>query len=282
MMLARMKSRVLAALLVMVAAVGTSPRLAAQADVYAPLDRILDVYVRDGLVYYAALKTERANLDRFVASLESAETWLPNASSGEQRAFWLNAYNALVLRTVINAYPIRGKAAGYPAESIAQIAGGVDKVRHRVAGQLLTLEEIEKTVIAGFGDPRMLLALGRGALGGGRLRSEPYRAAQLETQLNEAVKEFVTRLDTFRINRTTNVVEVTPLFSWREAQFVAGFSQGGEMWANRSPLERALMSMSYPHLFPSEREFLALNTFTMTFGAFDWRLNDLTGGAPPR
>lgn len=282
MMLARMKSPVLAALLVVVAAVGTSPRLGAQADAYTPLDRILDVYVRDGLVYYAALKTERANLDRFVASLDSADSWLSNASSGEQRAFWINAYNALVLRTVINAYPIRGKAAGYPAESIAQIAGGVDKVKHRVAGQLLTLEEIEKTVIAGFGDPRMLLALGRGALGSGRLRSEPYRAAQLEAQLNEAVKEFVTRLDTFRINRTTNVVEVTPLFSWREPQFVAGFSQGGEMWANRSPLERALMAMSYPHLFPSEREFLALNTFTMTFGAYDWRLNDLTGGAPPR
>lgn len=282
MMWARMKSRVLTALLVVAAAVGTSPHLRAQADPYTPLDRILDVYVRDGLVYYAALKTERANLDRFVASLASADAWLSSASSEEQRAFWLNAYNALVLRTVINAYPIRGKAEGYPAESIAQIAGGIDKIKHRVAGQLLTLEEIEKTVIAGFGDPRMLLALGRGALGSGRLRSEPYRAAQLETQLREAVKEFVTRLDTFRINRTSNVVEVTPLFSWREAQFVAGFSTGGEMWANRSPLERALMTMSYPHLFPSEREFLALNTFTMTFGAYDWRLNDLTGGAPPR
>jgi hypothetical protein len=76
-------------------------------------------------------------------------------------------------------------------------------------------------------------------------------------------------------------VEVTPLFSWREAAF-AGPRAGGTMWANRSPLERALMSLAYTHRFPSEREFLALNTFQMTFGAYDWRLNDLTGGAPIR
>ena len=42
------------------------------------------------------------------------------------------------------------------------------------------------------------------------------------------------------------------------------------------------MTMAYPHRFPSEREFLALNTFQLKFGAYDWRLNDLTGGAPIR
>ena len=39
-----------------------------------------------------------------------------------------------------------------------------------------TLDEIEKNVIAKFGDARLLLALGRGAIGSGRLRSEAYQA----------------------------------------------------------------------------------------------------------
>jgi hypothetical protein len=147
---------------------------------------------------------------------------------------------------------------------------------------VLTLDDIEKTVIAGFGDARMVLALGRGALGSTRLRSEAYRGARLSEQLNEAVQEFVKRGDVFRIDRATGVVEVTPFFSWREAVFVKAYATGGEMWANRSPLERALMTMAYPHRFASEREFLALNTFQMKFGAYDWRLNDLTGGAPIR
>lgn len=242
-------------------------------------DRVLDVYVRDGLVYYNALRQERAAIDRVVAGLEAAP-WA-SGSDAERKAGWINAYNALVLRTVINAYPIRGTSSAYPSSSIAQIPGALTQTRHRVAGEVLTLEQIEQK-IAALGDARLLLALGRGALGGGRLRSEAYSAARLDEQLTAAVKEFVTRADTFRIDRTRGVVTVTPLVSWREAALVSTFTQGGEMWSNRSPLERAVMIMSYPHLFPSEREFLALNTFQLQYGTFDWRLNDLTGGGPAR
>ncbi len=280
MMLALMPRRFLVLLLAGSAWLWAMPGARAQADPYTGLDRVLDVYVRDGLVYYQALKSERATLDRFVASLDDDADRVARMSEADRRAYWVNAYNALVLRTVINAYPIRGKEGEYPAVSVAQIPGGFDRVKHRVAGQVLSLDEIEKSVIAGFGAARLLFALGRGTLGSGRLRSEVYRGATLDVQLGEALREWVTRSNTLRIDRAASVVEVSPLFSWREAQFVQSFSTGGEMWSNRSPLERAIMIMSYPHLFPSEREFLALNTFRVQFGAYDWRLNDLTGGAP--
>lgn len=276
-----MGSRFLAVVVVVVAGVSSAPALRAQPDPHAALDRILDVYVRDGMVYYAALRGERAGLDRYVASLEQA-AWVANAPDADRRAFWINAYNALVLRTVINAYPIAGKSDGYPAKSIGQIPGAFDKTKHRVAGQMLTLDEIEKTVIAGFGDTRMVLALGRGALGSARLRSEAYSGAKLNEQLDQQVEEFVRRADVVRIDRALGVVEVSPFFSWREASFVQAYAAGGDKWASRSPLERALMVMTYPHRLATEREFLALNTFQMKFGAYDWRLNDLTGGAPIR
>lgn len=248
-------------------------------DRHTLLERILDTYVRDGYVYYNALKIERAAVDRYIASLEIAPEQLARMSEPDKRAFWINSYNALVLRTVINAYPIRGKAPQYPASSVAQVAGGFDKIRHRVAGQVLTLDEIEK-VIAAFGDARALLALGRGTIGGGRLRSEAYQGSRLDEQLNDVVKDFVTRAKNFKLDRKTGALQVTPLFSWREPYFVATFGSTGEKWANRSPLERAIVAMGYPHLFPSERATLDLNTFQMTFGEFDWRLNDLTGGIP--
>ena len=47
------------------------------------------------------------------------------------------------------------------------------------------------------------------------------------------------------------------------------------MWANRAPVERAVAAMIYPHVFPGEREVLALNTFRVTYTEFDWGLNDL-------
>ena len=251
------------------------------ADRHAAFDRILDVFVRDGYVYYKALKASRAPLDQYIASLDIAPDQLARMPENDRRAFWLNAYNALVVRTVINAYPIRGTATTFPPSSIGQVPGAFDKVKHRVAGQVLSLDEIEN-LIAAFGDARMLLALGRGTIGSARLRSEVYRGSRLDEQLNDAVKGFVRGFRNFRLDRDAGTLKVTPLLSWRGVHFIASFANatGADKWANRSPIERAIVAMAFPHLFPSEKELLALNTFQMSFGEYDWRLNDLTGGIP--
>jgi hypothetical protein len=251
------------------------------ADRHTPFDRILDTFVRDGYVYYKALKASRAPLDQYVISLDIAPEELARMTDNDRRAFWLNAYNALVIRTVINAYPIRGTATTYPPSSVGQLPGAFDKVKHRVAGRVLSLDEIEN-LIAAFGDARLLLALGRGTIGSARLRSEVYRGPRLNEQLDDAVKGFVRRARNFRLDRDAGTVTVTPLLSWRGPYFIASFdtAAGAEKWSNRSPIERAIIAMAYPHLLPSEKEVLALNAFQMTFGEFDWRLNDLTGGIP--
>src|SRR5262245_24342514 len=82
---------------------------------YHPL---LDLYVRDGYVYYRTLKNDRSRLDRYVASLAAAS--IDGASPPERLAFWLNAYNALVLKTVIDRIPIPQRSKEYPAGSIRQ------------------------------------------------------------------------------------------------------------------------------------------------------------------
>ena len=138
-----------------------------------PLDRLLDVYVRDGFVYYRALKSDRAKLDRYVASLDVVPATYAKWPKEQQLAFWINAYNACVLQTVVDHYPIHGKAAEYPANSLRQVPGAFERLPHRVLGKTLTLDEIEKG-LAEFKEPQALLALGRGAIGGGRLHSEAY------------------------------------------------------------------------------------------------------------
>lgn len=71
------------------------------------LDQLLDLYVRDGFVYYRALKSDRRLLDGYVNALGGAS--VASAPRAEQIAFWLNAYNALVLRTV--HHRVRGARA---------------------------------------------------------------------------------------------------------------------------------------------------------------------------
>jgi hypothetical protein len=240
------------------------------------LDDLLDLYVRDGEVYYRALKSNRIKLDAFVNHIASVST--DGASRDERLAFWLNAYNAIVLRTVVDHYPIDGHAPAYPPKSIRQIPGAFERLTHRVAGRTLTLDQIEQTVLSEFEDPRVYLALGRGARGGGRLRSEAYTAARLETQLADAANECVTRQQCVNFDRAANKIVLSPIFSWREKEFTSAYaSKAPDIYSSRSPIERAVLAFVEPKLLNTEKEALAANTFQVSYGPFDWRLNDLTG-----
>ena len=248
---------------------------------HRPLDQILDVNVRDGLVYYRALRSDRARLDRYVASLNVSPAAYDGWSREHQMALWVNAYNAIVLQTVVNHYPIRGTSKNYPPNSIRQIPGAFDQAKYRVAGKTVTLDEIEKTLLPQFKEPRLYLALGRGAIGSGRLRSEAYTGDRIAKQLDDVQKEFVNDATMIRIDRPAGQVAVTPILSWHEAEFVAAYDKGPTgTFAQRSPIERAIVEFVTPRLLPLEREFVQKNEFRVAFQTFDWRLNDLTGGGP--
>ena len=248
---------------------------------HRPLDQILDVNVRDGLVYYRALRSERGRLDRYAASLNVTAATYESWSREHKMAFWLNAYNVFVLQTVIDNYPIKGSSKNYPPNSLRQIPGAFERIKHRAAGQSLTLDEIEKTVLPQFKEPRLYLALGRGAVGSGRLRSEAYTGDQLKQQLDDIQGEFVSEQTMIKIDREANQVSVTPIMSWHDAEFIATYDPGASgTMAQRSPIERALVAFVTPRLLPLEKEFLQKNEFKVTYHPFDWRLNDLTGGPP--
>ena len=241
---------------------------------HRPLDQILDVNVRDGLVYYRALKSDRGRLDRYIASLNVTPAVYQGWSKNQQMAFWVNAYNAFVLQTVINHYPLKG--------TIRQIPGAFDKTAFRAAGRTVTLDQIEKTILAEFKEPRLYLALGRGAIGSGRLRSEAYTADRLDKQLAEIRADFVNNRYMYRLDRLANTLSVTPIMSWREADFVAAYDKPDDPalkgMEQRSPIERAIVAFVWPNLLPSEKELVRKNEFKVAFLEMDWRLNDLTGG----
>ena len=239
-------------------------------------DTVLDIYVRDGLVYYYALKQERPRFDRYVASLAGAP--LPESADRNQKlAFWLNAYNAFVLQTVIDNYPIQRRSQSFPSGSIRQIPGAFERRTFRAAGRTVTLDQIERDIIVPLGDARAVLALGRGALGGGRLKSEAFSAERIDAQLNAATQEVVDRREMVFVDRQNGILSVNPMFSWREAAFIESFAdKAAPVFASRSPLERSVLAIIAPLVVRSEADFLEENRFKMEFHEFDWRLNDLT------
>lgn len=270
------------ALLLLITAVlpsAQAPAAVAVDPLHQPFDEILDLYVRDGLVYYYALRLERAKFDRYVVALgEVRADTIAKWPQPRQLAYWINAYNAFVLRTVIDNYPIRGKAPDYPANSIRQVSGAFERRTFRAGGRMLTLDAIERDVIGPFDDPRALLALSRGAVGGSRLKSEAFTADRLDQQLTTMTGELVTRRVLVQVDAPNNRLSVNPMFSWREALFTRTLAnRAPALYASRSPIERAVLALIEPLIVPNEHEFLRKNEFAMVFHEFDWRLNDLTG-----
>ena len=231
---------------------------------HRPLDQILDVYVRDGLVYYRALKAERGRLDRYVAALNVPAATYNGWSAGQKMAFWVDAYNAFVLETIINHYPIHGRSSSFPASSIRQIPGAFEQSPWHAAGRTVTLDQIEKTILPEFKEPRLYLALGRGAIGSGRLKSEALTAERLDKQLTDIQLEFVNDRNMLRIDRLTNQMSATSILSWREQEFVAAYDKADPVFATRSPVERALIAFINPNLLPLEKEFVGKNQFKVT------------------
>ena len=138
----------------------------ATASFEVPLDRSLQRHVHEGLVDYQGISTDAD----FSAAIKALAELDPDklATRSERLAFWINTYNALVIRGVIDNQPI---------ESVQEIglAGGwsfFSNTRFVVGGKPRTLDGIEHGIIRPrFEDPRAHFALECGALGCPALRA---------------------------------------------------------------------------------------------------------------
>ena len=124
-------------------------------------------------------------------------------------------------------------------------------------------------------------AFKRGRKWSGRLRSEAYSGGRILQQLDDIQQEFVSERTMMQVDRAAGQVSITPIVSWHDAEFIAVYDKGptGPL-AQRSPIERAIVTFISPRLLPLEKELLQKNEFKVTYHPFDWRLNDLTGGRP--
>jgi len=210
--------------------IASIPCLASGFD-YTQYASVLEGYVDDsGMVDYRGLQARRQVLDAFVASLGSLSEPVYRAwPDSDKIAFWLNAYNALTLTAIIDNYPIRSsrwKSLRFPKNSIRQIDGVWDKLTFKVAGKMMTLEDIEHGVLRGeFAEPRIHMALVCAAKGCPKLRNEPYLGKKLEEQLAAQSLEFMFDPLKLRFNNEKRVLYLSPIFKWFGDDFVPKYGE---------------------------------------------------------
>jgi hypothetical protein len=232
----------------------------------------------DGMVDYRALKANRAQLDAFARSLAALQPQVYNGWTDPQKiAFWINAYNGLTLKVIIDHYPIKSSffaSLRFPRNSIRQISGVWDEITFTVMGKPMTLEEIEHgTLRKQFHEPRIHVALVCAAMGCPPLLNEPYVAEKLDEQFAGRAKLFLGNGRKFRIDRRKGDVYLSPIFKWSGDDFVAVYGTDAR-FRGHSDAERAVLNFVAPFLSEADRRYLETGDYDVSYLDYDWSLNE--------
>ena len=233
---------------------------------YRTYHEVLTRVVKGARVDYRALIADRAALDRTVDQIALVSESDEARWTREQRlAFWINAYNVVTLRSIVDHYPIRGSLFTlYPRNSIRQIAGVWSDQRWHVAGRSLTLDQIEHEVLRPvFKDPRVHLAINCASKSCPPLRFEPYLGAAIDQQLDDAARRFLGSAQGATL--TGGRLAVSSIFKWYGDDFIASYAGG----AGAEAAIRAFVIR-----YGSGATASAAKTATpLRFLPYDWSLN---------
>jgi len=225
--------------------------------------QVLAAHVRPGLVAgiqlavvdYSAVKAD----PRYALALHDLSAARLDAlrSDAQQLAFWVNAYNLLAIKAVVDRYPVRSiKDGGSLLQPIWRKKIGT------VGGREYSLDEIEHGILrTRFREPRVHFAIVCASLSCPDLRVEPYAAERLDIQLDDATRRFLSNPAKGTVpSPDGRGATVSSIFKWFAEDF------GGAEGVARFIRERAGGELG--------RRLGGLTGAGLGYLDYDWSLND--------
>jgi hypothetical protein len=210
-----------------------------------------------GVAYGLVTPADRQALEAYIDRLSR----LPISRYGrpEQMAYWINLYNALLVRVVLEHYPV-ASVRDIGASANPGTGGPWDGKRLEIEGALVSLNDIEHRILRPiWRDPRIHYALSCAAIGCPNLQPEPFEADRLERQLNQAAIAYIN--DPRCVQTGGDQLVVSSLYRWYQEDF------GG---SDRAVINH-LMAYAEPGLAMTLQHFEGI-----AGDRFEWRLNDAT------
>lgn len=192
------------------------PKVFAHDDWTSVLERFVDDH---GLVDYLSLAADRAAFDRYVKAIgRTGPKTVPQRfpTREDQLAYYINAYNALVFRGVLDRGPKIESVWGFTTTGYDFFA----RQKYQVDGSRVSLHKLEKeTIRAEFEDPRIHAALNCASLGCPRLPRRAFDPRQLDAELDAAMSEFVADERNCRLDLSAGTVILSKIFDWFRSDF---------------------------------------------------------------
>lgn len=228
-------------------------------------DQFLQSYLLDGnggvnqVRYGQVSPADRAKLEGYIRKLEQMP--VSRLQRAEQKPFWINLYNAVTVKVIIDHYPVK---------SIRDIDispglfsnGPWGKKLVTVEGQKVTLDDIEHRILRPiWKDPRIHYGVNCASIGCPNLQPVAYTRDNTEDLLDKGAREYINHDRGARIESDRLVV--SSIYSWFEVDF------GG----NDAGVITHLKKYARPKL---QEKLKSVNRIADS--GYDWTLNDAASG----
>ncbi len=198
-----------------------------------------------GLIDYQSLNQDQSRLNRLVSKI--ADYNPRDLPQSHQTAFYINSYNILVIKQIADNYPVKKPL---------DIDGFFKKNTFNVAGEMLTLDQIEfDKLFSPTRDPRIHFALGCGARSCPFLYDNAFYPDKLEEQLEFRAQLIIDRPNYVHVDDQKKKVTLNKIFDWYKDQFVFA---GGTL-------------IKYVNKY---RFYKVPEDYEVGFQEYDWTVND--------
>lgn len=188
---------------------------------HAAWDGFLHTYVKpsaDGInrvAYGKVSAADKSKLDDYLLRMQGVR--IGQYAQAEQRAYWINLYNATTVKTLLDHYPV---------ESITKInispglfaRGPWGKKQLKVEDADIALDDIEHRILRPlWKDPRTHYAVNCASLGCPNLVAQAYTAANMETLLDAGARAYVNHPRGASVENGRLIV--SSIYEWFKADF---------------------------------------------------------------
>ena len=243
----------------------------------APYARVLDAAVRQGMVDYPAITDTPETYDdldgQLARYLDAVARFGPESTpqlfptTQDQIAYYLNAYNAVMIRLWLN----EGARTADPGDGVSWLTWFTLK-QWKIDQRSMSLDYLEQRLLrVRYDEPRIHAALVCGAIDCPPLRDEPYVGNRLNQQLDDQMHTWLTDPsdDGLKVS-DDGQVRLSRIFSWYREDFRA--TGGLEAMLQRhlnddDPRKAAAVAAAAEH--------------RLDFKGYDWTIN-LPANAGPR
>lgn len=211
-------------------------------------DKLLKENVNDeGKVDYDAFSKSK-DFKNYLNQIAAAD--LSGLNKNELLAFYINAYNALVIKNVIDNMPVK---------SPLDVEGFFKAKKFKIAGEELTLDEIEHDLVLKIEPVLSHFGLVCGALSCPKLLRKTYSGDNVYNLLKENATEFIYDTSKNRLDKENKILYLSEIFKWFKRYFEEKY--GSVLNAVKSFINK------------NDKNFLDQNEVKIKFLPYNWQLN---------